>query len=177
MAGKGVETAALSAMARFFIEARSWDCADPAEVLAQANTHAHEPAAERHLRDRLPGLLSQPGLRYANAGHLPPLLLPAGGGEPGEPPGRGLPLGVERGHAYKERVALGPGDLCCLHRRPAEARRDGELFGAQRLREAAAGAAGGELEELVQAVHQAAWRFSGGLQRRRRPARAPAPLI
>ena len=29
VAGKGVETAALSAMARFFIEARSWDTADP----------------------------------------------------------------------------------------------------------------------------------------------------
>ena len=29
VAGKGVETAALSAMARFFIEARSWDCPGP----------------------------------------------------------------------------------------------------------------------------------------------------
>ena len=34
VAGKGVETAALSAMARFFIEAASWECSSPAEVLA-----------------------------------------------------------------------------------------------------------------------------------------------
>ena len=45
VAGKGVETAALSAMTRFFIEARSWDCDSPAKVLAQANVM---------LRNRLP---------------------------------------------------------------------------------------------------------------------------
>ena len=33
VAGKGVETAALSAMVRFFIEARSWDERSPEEVL------------------------------------------------------------------------------------------------------------------------------------------------
>ena len=37
VAGKGVETAALSAMVRFFIEARSWDSLSPAQVLEQAN--------------------------------------------------------------------------------------------------------------------------------------------
>ena len=37
VAGKGVETAALSAMVRFFVEARSWDTASPAQVLEQAN--------------------------------------------------------------------------------------------------------------------------------------------
>ena len=38
VAGKGVETAALSAMVRFFVEARSWDAARPAVVLAQTNS-------------------------------------------------------------------------------------------------------------------------------------------
>ena len=37
VAGKGVETAALSAMVRFFVEARSWDTLSPAKVLEQAN--------------------------------------------------------------------------------------------------------------------------------------------
>ena len=37
VAGKGVETAALSAMVRFFIEARSWDALSPAKVFDQAN--------------------------------------------------------------------------------------------------------------------------------------------
>ena len=38
VAGKGVETAALSAMVRFFVEARSWDSLCPAKVLEQANS-------------------------------------------------------------------------------------------------------------------------------------------
>ncbi len=46
----------------------------------------------------------------------------------------------------------------------AEARGEGELFGDQRLREAAASSAGGSMEELVTGVHLAAKRFSGGLQ-------------
>src|ERR687896_2073254 len=37
VAGKGVENAALSAMVRFFVEARSWDTRSPAAVLEQAN--------------------------------------------------------------------------------------------------------------------------------------------
>ena len=77
VAGKGVETAALSAMVRFFIEARSWDSRAPARVLEQANAM---------LLGRLPsdtfvtaffGLLSPGRLRYCNAGHLPPLTCPA----------------------------------------------------------------------------------------------------
>ena len=72
VAGKGVETAALSAMVRFFVEARSWDTLSPAKVLEQANAM---------LLGRLPrdtfvtaflGLLSRESLRYCNAGHLPP---------------------------------------------------------------------------------------------------------
>ena len=73
VAGKGVETAALSAMVRFFVEARSWDTLSPAKVLEQANAM---------LLGRLPrdtfvtaflGILSRDSLSYCNAGHLPPL--------------------------------------------------------------------------------------------------------
>ena len=73
VAGKGVETAALSAMVRFFIEARSWDSLCPGKVLEQANSM---------LLGRLPrdafvtaflGILTSDSLRYTNAGHLPPL--------------------------------------------------------------------------------------------------------
>ena len=73
VAGKGVETAALSAMVRFFVEARSWDSLCPATMLEQANSM---------LLGRLPrdafvtaflGILTSDSLRYTNAGHLPPL--------------------------------------------------------------------------------------------------------
>jgi serine phosphatase RsbU (regulator of sigma subunit) len=165
VAGKGVETAALSAMARFFVEARSWDCGSPAETLGQANTL---------LRDRLPqdtfvtaflGLLTPTGVSYANAGHVPPLVLRAGG-DFGEAGGRGLPLGIDAHTTYEDHVLpLGGEDaLLAFTDGLVEARRSGELFGWDRVREAAAGAAAGGMQDLVTAVHLAAKRFSGGLQ-------------
>ena len=102
VAGKGVETAALSAMVRFFIEARSWDTLSPAVMLHQANAM---------LLGRLPrdtfvtaflGILSSDSLRYCNAGHLPPLHVRQGGGEPLD--SHGLPLGV-RGPPQVQRRA------------------------------------------------------------------------
>ena len=74
VAGKGVETAALSSMVRFFIEARSWDSPSPAEVLEQANAM---------LMGRLPrdtfvtaflGVLSRDSLRYCE--RRPPAAAP-----------------------------------------------------------------------------------------------------
>ena len=55
VAGKGVETAALSAMVRFFVEARSWDETSPATVLAQTNAMLGGRLPGRQLRDRLHG--------------------------------------------------------------------------------------------------------------------------
>lgn len=165
VAGKGVETAALSAMARFFIEARSADSPSPGETLRQANAL---------LRDRLPpdtfvtaflGLLEPSGLVYANAGHLPPLVLRADGGV-GDAAGSGLPLGVDADAEYEDHaLPLTPGDaVLAFTDGLVEARRNGELFGEQRVREAAAGAASRGMQDVVAAVHLAASRFSGGLQ-------------
>ena len=166
VAGKGVETAALSAMARFFIEARSWDSDSPAKVLAQANVM---------LRSRLPsdtfvtaflGFLTGDGFRYANAGHLPPLLLRADG-TLGEPPGRGLPLGIESLPAYEDlELELGPGDMLLgFTDGLVEARREGEMFGLERLADAVAdaGAGGRPLPEVVQLVHERVRKWADGL--------------
>ena len=71
--GKGLEVAALSAMVRFFVEARTWDSERPGEVLAQT---------DRLLGGRLPsasfvtafmGVIADGTLRWANAGHAPPV--------------------------------------------------------------------------------------------------------
>ena len=125
VAGKGVETAALSAMVRFFVEARSWDTLSPAKVLEQANAM---------LLGRLPrdtfvtaflGLLSRESLRYCNAGHLPPLHVRAGTVCPLE--SHGLPLGVFERHGYSEsELHLERGDLVFAHTDGLiEARREG----------------------------------------------------
>ena len=165
VAGKGVETAALSAMTRFFIEARSWDCRSPAQTLGQANVL---------LGDRLPpdtfvtaflGMLGPSGLRYANAGHLPPFVFGAGD-EVTEAAGRGLPLGIDENTTYRDHtLPLGPGSaLLAFTDGVVEARRSGELFGERRVRDAAAEAASAGMQELVTAVHRAAKEFAGALQ-------------
>ena len=165
VAGKGVETAALSAMARFFIEARSWDASSPADVLEQANSM---------LRNRLPsdtfvtalfGLLSDEKVVYCNAGHLSPILVRAEGGR-GEPGGRGVPLGVEESPGYRDsELQLGEGDLLFAYTDGLmEARREGELFGTERL-----GKLVGDwdrtkpVDELVRHVHEQVRDWADGL--------------
>ena len=177
VAGKGVETAALSAMTRFFIEARSWESRCPAEVLEQANLM---------LRSRLPsdtfvtaffGLLSSEGLHYCNAGHLAPIVVRADGGR-GELGGRGVPLGVEESPAYRpNQLAFDAGDLLFAYTDGLlEARREGQLFGTDRLGRAVGEWDRGQpLDDLVRHVHDTVAEWADGLTRRRRRAGAPSP--
>ena len=160
VSGKGLEVAALSSMVRFFVEARTWDSERPAEVLAQT---------DRLLRGRLPsasfvaafmGVIADGRLRWANAGHAPPVLI----GPSGERvlAATGVPLGVEDEPRYEEREDLfGPGDLLFAATDGLiEARRHGVLFGDERLREILAEhAARLGPDELVAMVHRdvAAW--------------------
>jgi GAF domain-containing protein len=131
--GKGLEVAALSAMVRFFVEARTWDSERPGEVLAQT---------DRLLGGRLPsasfvtafmGVIAGGTLRWANAGHAPPWLMRPGGDEALK--ATGVPLGVEAGAHYDEREAsFGHGDMLFASTDGLiEARRGGSFFGEQRL--------------------------------------------
>jgi GAF domain-containing protein len=154
VAGKGLEVAALSAMVRFFVEARTWDSERPSEVLSQTDLL---------LRQRLPsgcfvaafmGVVAGGRLRWANAGHAPPVLFGADG--PQALAATGVPLGVEDDARYEERDApFGPGDvLFAATDGLLEARRDGAFFGDQRLM--AVVAERGRLltpSELVEEVH------------------------
>ncbi len=164
VAGKGVETAALSAMVRFFIEARSWDEGAPEKVLAQAN---------QMLCSRLPrdtfvtaflGVLHPGGMRFCNAGHLPPLLL--ADGEARELVGHGLPLGVDPETGYDAvELQLTKGDIVLAYTDGlVEARRGRELYGSERLARLAAGwAATLGPDALVRAVHEEIASWSEGL--------------
>jgi hypothetical protein len=162
--GKGVETAALSAMVRFFIEARSWDSPSPSVVLTHANTM---------LRSRLPrdtfvtaflGLIASGRLRYCNAGHLPPLLVSSGRAAP--LPSHGLPLGIEQSPGYEEgALALRPEDVLFAYTDGLiEPRRRGEVYGVDRLSRFVADRADAEsLELLVRGAHDEAASWAGGL--------------
>jgi serine phosphatase RsbU (regulator of sigma subunit) len=164
--GKGVETAALSAMARFFIEARSWDCDDPARVLEQVSTL---------LRSRLPndrfvtaffGFLGRRRLRYANAGHLAPLILRADGSL-SEAGNGGLPLGIEEEPSYVEReLELGADDLMFAFTDGIlEARHEGKLLGAEGLRRVLLDVASmtRDPQNLTERVYDEVRAWAGGL--------------
>ncbi len=161
VAGKGVETAALSSMVRFFIEARSWDTPCPAQVLGQTN----EMLLGRLPRDSFVtaflAIISEDELCFANAGHLQPLVAgPEGVRQIGAEPG--LPLGVAEGHEYRYGTQpLARGELVFAYTDGLiEARRSGEMFGAERLT-ALVGSLAGSLApaELVRTVHEevSAW--------------------
>jgi GAF domain-containing protein len=164
VAGKGVENAALSAMVRFFVEARSWDTRSPAAVLEQANAL---------LLDRLPpdsfvtafyGVLAPGRLLWAGAGHMPPIHVSGPRVRTLEP--LGLPLGVERSPAYGEsELELAPGDLVFAFTDGlVEARRERDTFGARRLATLVGTLARSlEPEDLVSAVHDEIADWSGGL--------------
>jgi GAF domain-containing protein len=133
VSGKGIEVAAISSMVRFFVEARTYDAADPAQVMSQTNAL---------LRGRLPGITFVPAvmmvidehrIRWCNAGHTPPLLITESGEH--ELRGTGLPLGLEEGEGYTaEEAPFGPGHLvfACTDGL-TEARRQGRQFGDERL--------------------------------------------
>jgi GAF domain-containing protein len=164
VAGKGVETAALSAMVRFFVEARSWDAFSPAKVLEQTNAM---------LLGRLPpdtfvtaflGILSRESLRYCNAGHLPPLHIRSGTVCPLD--SHGLPLGVLDRYGYSESdLRLERGDLVFAHTDGLiESRRAGEMYGTERLAQLVAGLARSHPpQELVRAVHEDVTAWADGL--------------
>jgi GAF domain-containing protein len=139
VSGKGLEVAAVSSMVRFFIEARTWDSDHPAQVLAQTNAI---------LRRRLPGqvalvtaflaVIDGGMLRYANAGHVPPLLVVGGSGAgaaPLELRTTGLPLGVADDVEFEGReLALGASDLLFAATDGLlEARHGREQFGQERI--------------------------------------------
>jgi GAF domain-containing protein len=135
VSGKGLEVAALSAMVRFFIEARTWDSESPAEVLAQTAALLHNRLPSASFVSAFMGVIDGTRLRYANAGHGSTLLLRAGGGEQALR-ATGLPLGVGDAAWGEEEQPFEAGDvLFAATDGLSEARRHGRFFGEARLPE------------------------------------------
>ena len=164
VAGKGVETAALSAMVRFFVEARSWDENSPGAVLTQTNSMLEGRLPSDSFVTAFYAVLSERSLRYANAGHLPPLI--ASGGEIRRLDARDLPLGVAVPAEFEEaELDLNDRELLFAYTDGLiEARRSGEIYGHDRLSELV-GARAATLgpEDLVRAVHGEISDWAGGL--------------
>jgi GAF domain-containing protein len=164
VAGKGVENAALSAMVRFFVEARSWDAHSPAAVLEQTNAMLFGRLPSDTFVTAFYGILSPGRVCWAGAGHLPPLHVSATGVRSLDP--HGLPLGIEMAPGYGEsELELAPGDMVFAFTDGLiEARRDGETYGIDRLAELVRTLAQSMgPEELVRAVHDEVVDWAGSL--------------
>jgi GNAT superfamily N-acetyltransferase len=166
VSGKGRETAGLSAMVRFFVEARSWDCDSPGAVLGQTNALVGPRLAPEVFVSAFLAFVESDRIRWANAGHTPPRVLSVTG-EDRELGSTGLPLGIAEDDAYGERECrFGTDELLLTFTDGlSEARREGELFGETRLDEVLADHAHRlEPEALVRLLHRRAEEFAPTLQ-------------
>jgi serine phosphatase RsbU (regulator of sigma subunit) len=135
VSGKGLEVAALSSMVRFFVEARTWDSESPAAVLEQTAALLRHRLPAASFVSAFMGVIDGDVLRWANAGHGPPMLMPASGGVHSLR-ATGLPLGVEEGGWREEEIAFEVGDVLFASTDGLfEARRAGEHFGDSRMPE------------------------------------------
>jgi serine phosphatase RsbU (regulator of sigma subunit) len=164
--GHGIDAAADMAMAKFVFRSLAREHPDPGDFLAAANEVVLEEIAEGKFITML--YLTADGregeLACASAGHPPPRILRAGAAP--EPLGvRGLALGIAELQDYEpEGVRLEPGDSAVLFTDGLlEARRDGELYGEERLDASLAAHASLPAEELAQALVEDCRAFAGDL--------------
>jgi sigma-B regulation protein RsbU (phosphoserine phosphatase) len=162
--GKGIAAALLMAFTRPLLHAAVDNLRTPAAALEQTNRILVE---ERRSSLFITGLCATVELRrgivrLANAGHEPPLLVPADGGPISWLEGSGPLLGAFARLDLVERVVpLAPGDLIVFYTdgvTDAQAP-SGLRFGDDRLIEALESARGGTASDAVEAICDAYHRF------------------
>jgi serine phosphatase RsbU (regulator of sigma subunit) len=165
--GHGIDAAADMAMAKFVFRSLARENSDPADFLAAANEIVLEEIAEGKFITML--YLTVDGrageLACASAGHPAPRVVRAAGKTPTPLAVHGLALGIAEAQEYAvERVRLEPGDAVVLFTDGLlEARRDGELYGEERLDASLAVHADLPAEQLAQALVEECRAFAGDL--------------
>ena len=163
--GHGIDAAADMAMAKFVFRSLAREHSEPSEFLAAANEIVLEEIGDGKFITML--YVTADGregeLACASAGHPSPLIVRAGAVEPLGV--RGLALGIAGGQVYEaERVMLEPGDAAVLFTDGLlEARREGELYGEERLDASLASHASLPAEELAVALVEDCRAFGGEL--------------
>jgi serine phosphatase RsbU (regulator of sigma subunit) len=170
VSGKGAEAAAVTALARHTLRTASLLVSDPGANLALLNrTLVSDPTTNfctvvcARMRHEDGGIVS----RYANAGHVPPLVLRSDGSVEELDGTRGPLAGPFRDARYAtESFRLEPGDLLLLYTDGlTEVRRRDIERGERALRAALAASAGRSAEETVAAVERQAVELLGGRSR------------
>jgi serine phosphatase RsbU (regulator of sigma subunit) len=163
--GKGISAAADMAMTKFSFRVLARGDAEPSSVLANANDVVCEEIEPGKFVTLLYAVVDPEARELAcgSAGHPPARIV--------GPSGRvkalgltGLPLGIEPDQEYEsERVELEPGSVVVLFTDGVlEARRDGELYGEERLDRLLARKHDLSAQELASAILDDCRRFAGG---------------
>jgi serine phosphatase RsbU (regulator of sigma subunit) len=149
VSGRGVDTVAVMAQARFTIRAYLLDGDEPATALEKCSRQ-FDITTDGHLTTVITGVgdARTGELTLANAGHPTPLLLDGGVRAVEVPPGR--PLGTGPSGYQQRTITLEPGaTLFCFTDGLVERRGEDIDTGTARLAATLAGAAGRSVDELV----------------------------
>jgi serine phosphatase RsbU (regulator of sigma subunit) len=162
--GHGIEAAADMAMAKFVFRSLAREHAEPADFLQSANdVVVGEIAPGKFITMVYLVIDAQGHVAAAGAGHPPPRIV-AADGNVAALDAKGLVLGVEPGQRYDEvRAELDVGGAVVLYTDGViEARRQGELYGVDRLDRVLSERRGLSAEHLAQAVLEDCRAFARG---------------
>jgi PAS domain S-box-containing protein len=166
IAGKGIQAATLTAMAKNFIRAYACEDCKPAAVLARANRALYSQVRSPDFISVIYGLLDRKKgtFAYSNAGHPWPMILENRGQKVRLAPGVNLPLGIQLGEKYREHVLkLRVGDRLVLYTDGVtETRKRGRIWGEDGLQKALLTYAKLSCNELSSRVLKEILEFSGG---------------
>lgn len=162
--GTGPEAAAVTAHVRYATRALMRAGLD-LEAIGHHLNDALLSRQDRRFCTAILGSLSVAGdeavIRIVNAGHPCPVLRRADGTTSALPVGGALLGALPRVELSAVEVTLAPGDALVLHTDGVtEARREGELFGEERLMEVVAAGADGSAEDLATAILTATQDFA-----------------
>ena len=149
VSGRGVDTVAVMAQARFTIRAYLLDGNEPAAALEKCS-HQFDIATDGHLTTVITGIgdVRTGQVTIANAGHPPPLLMNGSVHPIDVPPGR--PLGTGPARYRQTTFQMPPGStLFCFTDGLVERRGESIDVGLDRLAATLAGAASRPVDELV----------------------------
>lgn len=168
--GKGPEAAAVTALARYTLRSETRHEQDPSQILRSLNAAMLIQNPNDRFCTVLYARMKRDSngedftLRFASGGHPLPMILRGESGSVEEVGEHGTLLGVfDETQTTTSTVSLSPGDVAVFYTDGVtEARKEGELFGEERLRgeisDCAGLTAGGIADALESRIHE----FSGG---------------
>jgi serine phosphatase RsbU (regulator of sigma subunit) len=163
--GKSLGAAAQSAVVRYMLRAYAAE-SSPGEALSRLNSAVITQTPNQPFVTLVVAYLdvARHMFEYACAGHPRPLVLAGHGDFP--MPGEGnVPVGIFRGATYATNRAVLPEDSCIVLFTDGltEARRDGVLFGEERLREAVRANLPLDAQTLADTLLETVKEYAGGI--------------